>query len=686
MSTPPRLDSSQLASELAKLPDFSTATGVELNALRIALARAVASGQDADQLASALNAPAGWQSVNFSQPPIPGKPGTTQQPPATTDAATITVTGGDSTRHLFAATVQATPPEWIATVAPIALNKNIASRAVVLDHEPTALGGLELPSWARALSPAAIFGPVSATSDLLQTTSTKWIIIFHFVVESVQFVRGSTVLCVLPILSSVSGSHADAALSSGSAWLAAPQFVSTAPSDGFAGIAIQAGQLSCDQPLTFGGTTVTVPASASLVLNLVPATMAAGPAGFPTQVTQPNRITAKFPASGTASIGASRSTAVLYGETIEATPANVAALYNAELFLLYIPGISSAAHFKPKPVAGKLLEFAGSAPIETAGWALSVSEATPSTLGTASGPGDFAILFGAGISCRWKGITRNEPALIGALVAQNAGLLFSVLSGSPAGVVIEQKFNLWDDQGTNNKRRCQLIAGRVAGQQLTYALTAHSEIVTYVAVLDALVDRPILATGARIPAVFLSGTVSLIHNGANYRLLVFSDTPDPEVLPGSPPAAYPMALDNALLDVSVPLAIFIDAVTDANFGAGEGLALILFTYLLIELYLPDPYTGGFSSGQDQGFVVAGYLLAEIGWTKPDKAVMRLIDLAHPHPAAPPTTEAGSTPVPPLEFIIPFPEHPIPIELATERALVPGSAAAPAAVAPESVAP
>ena len=241
---------------ISKLPDFSTATNVELNALRIALARAVASGRDADQLASALNARAGWQSVNFSQPPIPRKPGTTQQPPATTDAAAITITGGDNTRHLLPAAVPATPPEWIASVVPIALTKNIASRAVVLDHEPTALGGLELPSWARALSPAATYGLVSVTSDLLQTTSTKWIIIFHFVVEDVQFVRGSTVLCVLPISSSVSGSQADAALSPGSAWLAAQQFVSTAPSYGFAGIAIQAGQLSCDQPLTFGGTTV----------------------------------------------------------------------------------------------------------------------------------------------------------------------------------------------------------------------------------------------------------------------------------------------------------------------------------------------------------------------------------------------------------------------------------------------
>src|SRR5271156_4854957 len=229
MSTPPRLDPEQLASELATLPDLSTSVPAELNALRIALARAVASGQDAGQLATDLNTPAGWQSVDFSKPPIVQKPGVQepgtegQPPPAEGELATITLPGGDSARHLFGAAAEtAAPPSWIAQIVPIAAAKNIPSRAVVLDREPTALGGLELPTWARALSPAAIYGPVTVTSDLLQVTTSKWIIIFHFVVETVQFVRGSTVLCVLPISSSVSGSSPDAVISSGSAWLPPP--------------------------------------------------------------------------------------------------------------------------------------------------------------------------------------------------------------------------------------------------------------------------------------------------------------------------------------------------------------------------------------------------------------------------------------------------------------------------------
>src|SRR5271165_1131966 len=286
MSTPPRIDPSALAAALAKLPSFSTSTSAELDPVRIALARAIASGQDADQLAKDLSTPAGWQSVDFSKPPVLTKAGAPPSQPPTLTSNALTPTSPDTTAS--------TPPEWISTIVPIALKKSVSSRVVVLDHEPTALGGLELPAWARALSPAAIYGPISVVSAELKTTTTKWILPFHFI-ETVQFVRGSTVLCVLPLSSLSSGSGTSATIFAGSAWLAAQPFVSSAPSDGYAGIAIQSGELSCDQSLTFGSTTVTVPASATLSLNLVPAVEAAGPAGFPTQVTAPTKIAAIFP-------------------------------------------------------------------------------------------------------------------------------------------------------------------------------------------------------------------------------------------------------------------------------------------------------------------------------------------------------------------------------------------------------
>ncbi|HEY4379412.1 MAG TPA: hypothetical protein VGN01_03640 [Acidobacteriaceae bacterium] len=643
------------------------------------MARAVASGQSADQLANDLSTPPGWQSVDLAKPPLAPNASTSQNPLAAAAPAALTA----------APIAKTIAPEWIATIVPVALAKSISSRVVVLDREPTALGGLERPSWARALTPATTFGPISVTNASLHVTTQKWIQIFYFV-ETVQFVRGTTVLCTLPLSNHTTGSLSNATILAGSAWLAAQPLVASAPADGFAGIAIQSGEVSCDQALTFGSTTVHVPVSATLSLSLVPAASPAGPAGFPTQVKEPTKVSVRFPGSGSPSISFDLCSATLYSEPVSCTQANLAAEYNAALKLLFIPGKPSVGHFKPTPISGKLLEFAGKAPIKTAGWALSVSESAPGLLGTASGPGDFAIAFGTGIACRWTGIARPEPSAFGVLIAQNAALLLSVLSGSPPGVLVEQKFDLWDDRDAGNKRRCQLLTGRPAGQVLTYALAGSTEVVEYGAVLDAQVDRPLLATGARVPAIFLEGIVALIRNGTNHRLFVFSATPDPEVPPGAPPAAYPLALDNALLDISVPAAIFIDAKTGPKFNAAEGLALILFGYLLIELYLPDPYTGGAQIGRGRdgnATPLYGFLLAEIGWSNPGKVAMRLLDTAHAHPATPPKTEASSTPVPPPHYFpLPAPVGPIlPLveqsaavnEIASEsRQLATTSAAAP----------
>jgi hypothetical protein len=676
MPTLPRLGAEALAAELAKLPSLSTTASVELDPVRIALARAIASGQSADQLASDLSTPAGWQSVDLSKPPLMPKAGGSPTEQTAAAPAVLVATPAAASK----------PPEWIGTIVPIALAKSISSRIVVLDREPTALGGLERPAWARALSPVTTYGPIAVSNALLQVTTLKWIQIFYFV-ETVQFVRGTTVLCTLPLSNHTTGSLSNATILAGSAWLAAQPLVASAPADGFAGIAIQSGEISCDQALTFGTTTVNVPASATLSLSLVPATSAAGPTGFPATVKEPTKVSVRFPGSGSPSISFDHCSATLYGEHISCAQANHPADYNAALKLLFIPGKPSAVTFKPTPATGKLFEFVGSAPIESAGWALSVSESAPGSLGSASGPGDFAIAFGSGISCRWTGINRPEPAAFGVLVAQNTALLLSTLSGSPPGVIVEQKFDLWDDQDTNNKRRCQLLTGRQAGQVLTYALAGNTEIVEFGAVLDAQVDRPLLATGARVPAIFLEGIVALIRNGTNYRLFVFSATPDPEVPPGAPPAAYPMALDNALLDVSVPAAIYIDAKTGPHFNAGEGLALILFGYLLIELYLPDPYTGGVQIGRSRdGYATPlyGFLLAEIGWLNPSKVVMRLLDTAHTHPATPPKTEASSTAVPPHYFpipvgpILPLAEQSV---VGSEVAPVNDTVAAPYAAAP-----
>jgi hypothetical protein len=690
MATLQRLGPDALASELSRLPSLQTATASTLDAVHIAVARAIASGQSADQLSSDLGLPSGWQKIDLAAPPalVASAPHAAAPAPPTSQPA---------------------PPDWAGKIVPLALAKETLTRVVVLDREPTALGGLERPAWARALSPSATYGPITVVSAQLQVNTLKWIQIYNFT-ETVEFVRAGSVLCVVPISIFHFGSPTHANIVSGSAWITVNPFDASAPAGSFAGLAVQSGAISCNQPMTFAAAAVDVPAGATLDLTLFPSPSPAGPAGFPAQVTAPARITISFPATGSPTISYDACSATLYGENISCTPTNQPPAYNATLKLLYIPGLSSAASFTPTSVAGKLITLNGSAPIVSAGWALSVSESTtPATLGTASGSGDFAIVFGAGLSAQWTGLSRPESAAGGTLIAQNAALLLYLISGSAPGVVLEQRFQLWIDQDSTNQRRCQLLAARAAGQILTYALAGTEEILELGAVLDALVDRPLLASGARVPAVFLEGIVELIRNNAGNRLLAYSAAPAPEPTgPGGAPAAYPLALDNALLEVSEPLALLLSARTDAQFNATEGIFLLLFGYLLVELYLPDPYTGGLAPGandqspitfgstgttQAGGSVTAGYLLADVAWTSPGNVRLRLEDTAHTHPAAPPTTEASSTAVPPRSFPIFGPVHPVPVQLApvqlegAEKALAPSSGEpARAEIQAHSVAP
>jgi hypothetical protein len=228
MATPQRLSADALASELSKLPSFTASSATALDAVQIAMARAIASGQSANQLATDLGVPAGWQGIDLSKPPAIAASAS-----ATDDAVPIAAASPQSAP-------KAAAPDWIGKIVPLALAKEILTRVAVLDREPTALGGLEGPAWARALVPSATYGPVAVSSASLQVNVSKWIHIYNFS-ETVEFVRAGSVLCVAPLSILQFGAPAQAKIVSGSVWIAVKPFDSSAPAGSFAGIAVQSG-------------------------------------------------------------------------------------------------------------------------------------------------------------------------------------------------------------------------------------------------------------------------------------------------------------------------------------------------------------------------------------------------------------------------------------------------------------
>src|ERR1700679_1601616 len=130
-----RLSADALASELAKLPSLNTTAGSTptagstLDAVRIALARAIATGQSADQIASDLGVPAVWQGIDLSNPPAV----TLANPAPTANAPSAAAATPDlAAKPALASPV--TPPDWAAAIIPLALAKDTTTRIVVMDH------------------------------------------------------------------------------------------------------------------------------------------------------------------------------------------------------------------------------------------------------------------------------------------------------------------------------------------------------------------------------------------------------------------------------------------------------------------------------------------------------------------------------------------------------------------------
>ena len=209
MAPSERIGADALVAELSKIPALNHGNDKILDAVRIAVAKAIATGQSADQLAADLNIPAAWKGIDLTKPPsIPLGGGETKPVPAAKEAQSAPLPAP-----------KAAPPDWAKQIVPIALKDQETTRVVVLDREPTALGGLELPAWARAQKPAATFGPISVSSADLQATTEKWILTFRFGGVA-QFIRAGKVLCVLPISILRFGHPTQARVTAGSAWIA----------------------------------------------------------------------------------------------------------------------------------------------------------------------------------------------------------------------------------------------------------------------------------------------------------------------------------------------------------------------------------------------------------------------------------------------------------------------------------
>jgi hypothetical protein len=619
---------------LAGLPAFRTSDAGALGAVRTDLARAIASGQDAGQLAQDLSTPGVWFGVDLKKAAGLTPAATAQVSPQADAQAAPTV--------VPQATVATTapPPAWAVAAAKAAVQARSGLRVAVLDRDPAGMSSLSLPVWAQGQKAVATYGPLLLENADAQITYQKWLGIYVIPVQMVSFVQGTTTLFIAPF--AATGTSKTVTLAGGSVWVNVSPLAAGSPANSWAGVAIQGGTITSDKNLTLGGTTVSVPAGATVTLNVQPAAPAAS--GNPAvQVAPPATITFTYTAPASAKATVAPFTAQICGETFHAKPNSQPLVYNDTVKTLAIPCDTDQTQFAPVTQAGTLATLSGTASLLVAGWALQVAQAAPNLLGNAAGSGIFYLGFGAGALVQWSGLSRPEPEAGGIILASTGSLLLWAAAGLAPFALSIQKFDLWAGQVSPST----MTSIRGAGSGLVYELIGASELIELGAFLAADLDRPVNADGSRA-LVDIPGLVTITSFHGKLRLFAYGAFPAtaiPAVL-AAHPNGFPMALDNAFLKVSVPLLLVVEAriTAPANGGAyvsTSGALLLGYLYQFEFPFLPDPYTTGSPLGRRQDGIQVGGLLGEVVWPKPDQVAVRMIDLGHAHPLQPPDTEASS---------------------------------------------
>ena len=627
------LPAESVARLLAELPTIQSGDPGALNAARIALARAIASGQDAQQLGTDLQTPGAWLGLNLTT--IAQQPTTTQP----TGAQPATPAAPSTAPAQGAPLVP--PPAWAVAAANAAVQAKSALRIAVLDRDPTTMSSLSLPSWAQAQSAVATYGPFIVQNSSQQISFQKWLNIYIIPVQMVSFVSGSATLFIAPL--AASGKFKSVSLAAGSAWINVDAISSGAPVNSWAGVTIAGGNISSDQELTFGTTTVTLPAGASITLEVAPANLPWSPANPQIQVAPPAAVTLAFPNGGAPKATISAFSAYICGETFNLIGTSQPLVYSAVVQTLAFPCTTNETQFLPLDQAGTLVTLSGSAPVLVSGYALKVTQAAPNTLGNASGPGLFYMGFGPGLSVQWTGLARPEPEAGGIIIASQGVMLLWTAAGLAPFTLSQQKFDLWNGQVAAST----MTATRALGAGLVYEITGTREIIELGATLSADLDRPLMADGSRA-IVNLPGLLTLSNILGSFRLFAYGAFPaaDVQKVLALYPNGFPMALDNAYLDVSVPLLLAVEGKFTAPASGGpyvssSGALILGFIYKIEFPFLPDPYTAGIPIGREGVFSQAGGLLAEVAWPNPNEVLLRMIDLEHSHPSAPPNNEASS---------------------------------------------
>ena len=508
-----------------------------------------------------------------------------------------------------------------------------------------------LPAWARGGQLIDSYGPFQDATGALH-----WVDLLPITVSApVQFAGAAAPFAVVPVRLEIRPPILrppfpppppnELELGAGSVWFLASLLGTAFEAGAFTGFTITGGTLVGTQPFTFANGVYEAPAGSALTLtvSLAPAAQAVtgaatGPDAAAATPTPPAEIVIEFTESVATLQVVADAQAQAYGDTVTLHWAGAAPTPSAAgLPEVLIPCTASPASFGFTNVASQVFAPSGSAPITGAVWALPLAATAITALPEAAGPGVCELHLGSGAELVTE-IDGSTPVPIASWLLQiGTGTLFAE-AVSAAQVPVQTTLTLWPEAAPATYP-ATIVFDTTATSAFGFLASAASELLIVTGDLTVHLDRPLDASGSRIPFA-TTGTqaaVILLHTQASTLAFVIGS----QTAQGLPELS--LILENALLRTASPTVLTATGPISAD-KFGRCVVGLVFPLALILPTLPDPYAASFTAAQftgDAGGTTAA-VATVTSWDGTNAPVMSCALLAEGAAAQQPTLRLPAT--------------------------------------------
>lgn len=477
------------------------------------------------------------------------------------------------------------------------------------------------PAFAAGMEPDRSFGPFVDLDGRL--------VIFDLFlpIRNMSIIRkgASAPFLTVPMFRIQSSNPTEYALPSGSVWMLASLFTATAPAGGYAGMRIKKGKLQLSAaPLTAGDTLViTAGTTVTLSLTLAPVTTPPGASepgvdAIEAHARLPKAVDLEFSPSNARLTGAKPAGMKAFGTEVALRHEQAAVSYDDRINRIVFPFKHEPQAFEAVSSKSDLFRLKGRAPIEKAGWALSIAVSATQDLGTASGAGAIALSLGSGLRAKWEGLDPSTSD-VGDNVVMVEGNRLALVARAANAPGASMRVKLWNGEApleaswdnTRHHLRYEALAGLL-------------DVVLIDAAMTARVDRPVAVDG-RPFSIRAAQSVSVFwRDRTSSRLVAFAK---PDAKAGE---IHAVALKNALMKVTPPQFFVLTGELSAASELRRGVAATFFRTAYTVLSLPDPYVT--SQAMPQRFrgnvasvaVQSGpWLVSLVQWPQPDDPTLTL---------------------------------------------------------------